>query len=272
MDQEQLATNQDSLLHLPLLEHKLESLSLSYKKFSIGMNLENLSPKNFQPSQNLQAGFSQFQFQNPRSPRTPNSFILKLTRKLQQFDYELIKKIGSGSFSIVWEVQHKVTKTSYAMKTIHQTPNPPTSSQPPNHSPTPIPQDNFRELIHIAKPRTLTVQYHKFCYCPGDQGQRVPVIIQELMKSDLRKYIKWHSDCGQQVSPDSRKEVIKGLLQAVEEIHSQQILHKDIKPDNVFLGFDGSLKLGDFGMAQTLWSWNVERDVVIGTPGYLAPE
>jgi NIMA (never in mitosis gene a)-related kinase len=54
-------------------------------------------------------------------------------------------------------------------------------------------------------------------------------------------------------------------------LHSQRILHRDVKPRNVFLMKDGSAKLGDFGIARVLAAGSMAHTWT-GTPTYLAPE
>ncbi|KAH6642783.1 kinase-like domain-containing protein [Boeremia exigua] len=59
------------------------------------------------------------------------------------------------------------------------------------------------------------------------------------------------------------------LVGAVEFIHSKGVQHRDIKPENIFLCQDGSMKLGDFGLATfDAWSW----EIAVGSDRYMAPE
>lgn len=63
------------------------------------------------------------------------------------------------------------------------------------------------------------------------------------------------------------------LLSALETAHQAGFVHHDIKPANILLGSDGSIKFTDFGISELLTTAHQEQgDVVCGTPGYLAPE
>ncbi|KAG6572663.1 TTK protein kinase [Phytophthora cinnamomi] len=63
------------------------------------------------------------------------------------------------------------------------------------------------------------------------------------------------------------------MLEAVDAIHSQRIIHGDLKPAN-FLFVNGALKLIDFGIAKTISNdtTNIERDSQVGTVNYMSPE
>lgn len=63
--------------------------------------------------------------------------------------------------------------------------------------------------------------------------------------------------------------IAKELSKAISAIHRNHVLHRDIKPQNIFLSFDGTVKLGDLGMAQDLS--DVET-LIAGTPAYMSPE
>ena len=71
------------------------------------------------------------------------------------------------------------------------------------------------------------------------------------------------------------KVVLNWFLQAVmavEYIHRNQVLHRDLKTSNIFLTSCGSIKIGDFGIAKVLTATHQISNTLVGTPNYLSPE
>lgn len=65
------------------------------------------------------------------------------------------------------------------------------------------------------------------------------------------------------------REFMLQLVNAVEFMHAKGLYHRDIKPENIFLAQDGSMKLGDLGLATTdAWSY----EACVGSDRYMAPE
>ena len=63
----------------------------------------------------------------------------------------------------------------------------------------------------------------------------------------------------------------KDILSALVSCHSQNIIHRDIKDDNIFVGADNTYKLGDFGVSKLL-NDRSRAESMKGTPNYIAPE
>lgn len=62
------------------------------------------------------------------------------------------------------------------------------------------------------------------------------------------------------------------LALGIKTIHSNKILHRDIKSSNLFLTSNGSIKIGDFGISKVLETAHESAETLVGTPYYLSPE
>lgn len=66
--------------------------------------------------------------------------------------------------------------------------------------------------------------------------------------------------------------VSREILRGLAFVHASHRLHRDIKSDNVLVGFDGAVKIADFGFAAGLTEEQDKRRSVVGTPYWMAPE
>ncbi|RLN45443.1 hypothetical protein BBJ28_00006631 [Nothophytophthora sp. Chile5] len=62
------------------------------------------------------------------------------------------------------------------------------------------------------------------------------------------------------------------MAMAIKYLHTQRVLHRDLKTSNIFLTTENVVKLGDFGIAKTLDSTLDQAKTVVGTPYYMSPE
>lgn len=62
------------------------------------------------------------------------------------------------------------------------------------------------------------------------------------------------------------------IVLALQYLHSQRVIHRDLKVGNLFLSDRLEIKLGDFGLAAIIVREGERRKTVCGTPNYIAPE
>ncbi|NTU71567.1 MAG: protein kinase [Coriobacteriia bacterium] len=94
-------------------------------------------------------------------------------------------------------------------------------------------------------------------------------IVMEVIEGDTLSSIL---DAGA-LTPTAAYAVLDQLLDAVGFAHSRGVVHRDLKPDNIFITHDGRVKLADFGIAHVgTGAALTQAGTVMGTPGYMAPE
>ena len=103
----------------------------------------------------------------------------------------------------------------------------------------------------------------------GEDAEGRPFMVMEFLKGeDLRHAIK----DGSVGDTRNKMRIALELARALEYIHTQNIIHRDIKPDNVHITDAGAVKLMDFGISKLQNSTRTTTGVVMGTPYYMAPE
>lgn len=86
----------------------------------------------------------------------------------------------------------------------------------------------------------------------------------ELCDCNLKEYLNKNS-----ISNEEKKEIGLQILSGIKYIHSKNYIHRDLKLSNIFYGFDGRIKIGDFGLATNIKDLDYDD---VGTIGYIAPE
>ena len=105
----------------------------------------------------------------------------------------------------------------------------------------------------------------------------VYIVMEYADDGDLNKKIKSREKmkCSENDKLFPEEVILKYFIQickGLNYIHSKNIIHRDIKSQNIFLMKNGTIKIGDFGIAKTLTKTISNAMTVIGTPYYFSPE
>lgn len=180
---------------------------------------------------------------------------LQLAARKVNFPWQRGFKIGEGRFGKVYTAVNSATGELIAMKEIH--------SQSNDQRALKETIDELRILEGIKHPnlvRYFGVEVHRddlyifMEYC--NEGTLESAVQLHLPEQLVRKYTRQ-------------------LLEAVNILHENGIVHRDIKSANILLTSDGTLKLGDFGCCMKLKNQTTmagELSAFVGTPAYMAPE
>nr|XP_011468629.1 PREDICTED: serine/threonine-protein kinase WNK8-like [Fragaria vesca subsp. vesca] len=105
----------------------------------------------------------------------------------------------------------------------------------------------------------------------GKKKKTVNMITELFTSGSLKQYRKKHTNVEVKAIKKWARQILKGL--SYLHSHDPPIVHRDLKCDNVFInGFNGEVKIGDFGFALVMHGQGSTEHEVIGTPEFIAPE
>ena len=175
--------------------------------------------------------------------------------------YEELKKVGEGTYGVVYQARDTVTGEIVALKKIRL-----------NSREEGIPSTAIREIAllkelhHPNIVRLYDVIHTENCL----------TMVFEYLDQDLRKYL----DREQTLEEPVIKSFMYQMLLGLQECHRYRILHRDLKPQNLLINRDGELKLGDFGLArasgipvkkytsEVVTLWYRSPDILLGNRDY----
>eukprot|EP01097_Dermamoeba_algensis_P008841 TRINITY_DN605_c0_g1_i4.p1 TRINITY_DN605_c0_g1~~TRINITY_DN605_c0_g1_i4.p1 ORF type:complete len:474 (-),score=109.43 TRINITY_DN605_c0_g1_i4:2203-3510(-) len=178
-----------------------------------------------------------------------------------------MKKLGKGSFGKVYLVKKKQTGDLFAMKTLSKKVN-----------------DHRRIWAEANILRSLDSPNVVKLYYTFDNHSEV-CLVEEFLPG---RSAEWYLQKLGQLDENKVRYLVKDLVSALDHLSEKDVIHRDIKPDNLLLGLDGRFKLVDFGLScspttpavntrnplpkNETFSHSKLRRSDVGSPAYSAPE
>jgi len=181
--------------------------------------------------------------------------------------YRLDERIGSGAMGVVWRAHDERLDRTVAVKQL---------LLQPGLSPGEAEESRARAMregriaARLQHPHAISV--FDVALGPdgegGEDGQ--PWLVMEYLPS--RSLATVLAEQGP-LPPREVARIGRQIADALAAAHAAGIVHRDVKPGNVLLGENGTVKITDFGISRASWDVTVTRTgVLAGTPAYFAPE
>lgn len=104
------------------------------------------------------------------------------------------------------------------------------------------------------------------------RGGKICIVMDYADGGDLSQRINKARTTKSYIPEDTVLNWFTQMCLGMKHIHDRKVIHRDIKAQNVFLMADGSIRLGDFGVARVLDYTVAKAQTQVGTPYYIAPE
>ena len=168
-------------------------------------------------------------------------------------NYHLISQIGEGSFGRVYKGRRKYTGRLVAIKMINKL----------GQSKDDLVSfrreiDLLQKVSHPNVMKMLSVFETDTDFC----------VVSELARGDLFQVI----DDNQTLPEPVLRNVAAQLVSSLAHLHDLHIIHRDMKPQNILIAENATLKICDFGFARALSNTTLVLTSIKGTPLYMAPE
>ena len=170
--------------------------------------------------------------------------------------YQVLERVGKGGMGVLYRGFDPVLDREVAIKLMHADFSEDTEQMRPRF---------YREARAAAKLNHRNiVTIFEFA-----EESNIPYIVMEFLRGTP---LGARLNSQPPLTLDDKLNVVAQLCDGLSYAHEQGVVHRDVKPDNVFLLEDGSVKLLDFGIAKLTSSTLTRQGDVLGSASYMAPE
>ena len=172
-------------------------------------------------------------------------------------NYQIIEKIGKGTFGIVYKVKKFNEPLIYVIKQISLI------------GLTDIQINQVcseAKILSLIKSKYVVKYYESFL-----EEDNLNIVMEYCDNGDLCNYLNKQKNKSKPLKEDLIWEIFIKITLGLTTMHKMKILHRDLKTLNIFLKKDMEIKIGDLGVAKELNQASF-ANTIIGTPYYLSPE
>jgi serine/threonine protein kinase len=171
-------------------------------------------------------------------------------------DYLLGPVLGTGTVGTIFAATHRSSGERFAIKRLH-------ASVGSNALIRARFKLEMTILSRLRHPNIIS------CYGCGEDESGLYYVMEFIDSGTVRELLQSTGPLAWQVVVDITRQVCSALQYA----HNHGVIHRDLKPGNLFLTRDGQVKLGDFGIARDLTGADLtDHGVTVGTHAYMSPE
>ncbi|MEL7059455.1 MAG: serine/threonine-protein kinase [Acidobacteriota bacterium] len=171
--------------------------------------------------------------------------------------YQVTGLVGSGAMGSVFRGWDEKLQRPVAIKTVHLE-----SAAIDREKLVANLRSEASAAARLQQPHVVTI------YDIEEQGESAFIAMELVEGINLQQYLAQRV----RLPPAQVVPLVAALARGLASAHALNLVHHDVKPANVLLGRDGAMKLTDFGISQVISASTRDRDILCGTPGYLAPE
>ncbi len=173
--------------------------------------------------------------------------------------YDLLDEIGRGGMAVVYRAWDSSLNREVALKLLH-----------PHLASHKEARIRFQREAHAVARLHHKNIVEVYDYS-GEEGDDIYIIMELIEGTTLRKFLADRP--GGPLSAEAAALIARQIFDALATAHEQGVVHRDVKPENILIGTDGTIRLSDFGIAHLagLDQMTVTGQI-LGSPAYMSPE
>ena len=172
--------------------------------------------------------------------------------------FEILKKLGDGSYSVVYKVLRKADNNIYALKKVNL-----------QKLKDKEKQNALNEVRILASVKSPFVISYKEAFIE-ESDKSLCIVMEYADRGDLYQKIVQFKRSGCLIEETDVWRIFIQMTRGLKALHDLQILHRDLKSANIFLFSDGSAKIGDCNVSKVVYKGLGYTQT--GTPYYASPE